>query len=372
MLSIRTLGKFVKADVNRTRILPFNLDINHNTFIQPGILANFQVREKHSTIRDLRKGFNFKRERPIGPDKHKPPNICGSRAAENYRHIIHYPEDGKYTIKKLDVTKLGGRHPVTGRKVIEGVGGGHKQKARWIDWKRVPADFPRDGTVLEERVIQISYDPMRDAQITMTGWEDNLRWQVATDKIKEGDIIRTYTTIPVNPIRPVEGDSHPLGALPLGTTVCQVEMWPGEGAWFAVKAEENAKILRKVGDRVVIKCWDRLEFAVPETAQCVVGTNSIHPLKALPIGSPNRMRWLGIRPRSGLYQKKSGHQGKKIKKPPPTIDTTPYEVYMKGAGKDNRKGFKCNTILVDNMSEGTRGRKKAKQRLIIKDGKVNW
>ena len=29
----------------------------------------------------------------------------------------------------LLVTKLGGRHPVTGRKVIEGVGGGSKQKA---------------------------------------------------------------------------------------------------------------------------------------------------------------------------------------------------------------------------------------------------
>ena len=64
---------------------------------------------------------------------------------------------------------------------------------------------------------------MRKAMITMTGWQDKLRWQVATDKMKEGDIIRTYTTIPENPIRPVEGDSHPLGALPLGTTVCQVQ-----------------------------------------------------------------------------------------------------------------------------------------------------
>ena len=34
------------------------------------------------------------------------------------------------------VTKLGGRHPVTGRKVLEGVGGGSKWKARWIDWHR--------------------------------------------------------------------------------------------------------------------------------------------------------------------------------------------------------------------------------------------
>ena len=35
----------------------------------------------------------------------------------DYRKIVHYPKDGKYTIKKLPMTKLGGRHPVTRRKV---------------------------------------------------------------------------------------------------------------------------------------------------------------------------------------------------------------------------------------------------------------
>ena len=38
-------------------------------------------------------------------------------------------------------------------KVIEGVGGGNKQKFRWIDWLRLPPDWPRDGTVLEERSL---------------------------------------------------------------------------------------------------------------------------------------------------------------------------------------------------------------------------
>ena len=40
-------------------------------------------------------------------------------------------------------------------------------------------------------------------------------------------------------------------------------------------AREYAKILRRVGDRVVIKCWDKLEFAVPEDCQCVVGALDI-------------------------------------------------------------------------------------------------
>ena len=30
-------------------------------------------------------------------------------------------------------------------------------------------DWPRDGSVLEERIISINYDPNRDAQIALTG-----------------------------------------------------------------------------------------------------------------------------------------------------------------------------------------------------------
>ena len=138
----------------------------------------------------------------------------------------------------------------------------------------------------------------------------------------------------------------------------------------------------------------------------MVGTNSIHPLKALPIGSPNRMRWLGIRPRSGLWQRKDGYRGRKVKKPPPTIDTTPHAEYIKGAGTDNSpasvmyctvsleistlytdctvphftdlvcaqiRGWKGSTVLLDTPSQGKRGRIAAHKRLVEKDnGEFTW
>lgn len=330
--------------------------------IQP--LQLQQLRLRHNVNRDLRFNFKFARERPIGPNKHRPPNRTDPRASKelDYRKKVHYPEDGKYTIKKLKMTKMGGRHPETGIKVIEGVGGGSKRKYRWIDWKRLPEDWPRDGSVLEERIITINYDPNRDAQIAMTGYQDKLRWQIATNKMKQGDIIRTFTDIPTIPIRPKEGDSHPLGALPVGTVICQVEAWPGEGAYFMTNAEEDARIMRKIDDRVVIKCWDRLEFAIPEEAQCVVGTNSIHPLRAMDIGSPNRMRWLGMRPRSGLFQKKTGRHGRKIKKMPPAIYTKPYAEFMKDVGTPSSRGIRGRTVLLTSDSEGKRGQKRASKR----------
>ena len=112
---------------------------------------------------------------------------------------------------------------------------------------------------------------------------------------------------------------------------------------------------------------------MPQEAQCVVGTVSIHPLKALPISSPNRMRWMGIRPRSGLWQRKDGYRGKKIKKPPPTIHTRTHQEYMLGAGTDNAwPGYKMRTVLCDNFSEGKRGRRVAGKRKVVKNGKINW
>jgi hypothetical protein len=88
------------------------------------------------------------KERPVGPHKILPPGVKFEGRIgphKNYRYIVHYPEDGKYTIKKLPMTKLGGRDPETGRKVIGRVGGGAKRKFRWIDWLRMPADWDRNG-----------------------------------------------------------------------------------------------------------------------------------------------------------------------------------------------------------------------------------
>ena len=81
----------------------------------------------------------------------------------------------RYTTEKLDVTKMGGRdlppsHGGTGRKVIGRVGGGSKQKSRWIDFRRWPKDRDQEEEGdLVERVISINYDPMRKPWIALTG-----------------------------------------------------------------------------------------------------------------------------------------------------------------------------------------------------------
>ena len=79
-----------------------------------------------------RKNFTILREPPLGPYKLLAPGVQSKWFEKrkgkknrigppgNYRYRVKYPEDGQYTIKKLEIQKLGGRDPVTGRKVIQG------------------------------------------------------------------------------------------------------------------------------------------------------------------------------------------------------------------------------------------------------------
>ena len=59
---------------------------------------------------------------------------------------------------------------------------------------------------------------------------------------------------------------------------------------FLMNGEDSGQILSKSGDRVTIRTGNTLEYSLHQTCQCVVGKVSIHHLKKIDIGSPNRLR----------------------------------------------------------------------------------
>ena len=87
-----------------------------------------------------------------------------------------------------------------------------------------------------------------------------------------------------------------------------------------------------------------MQYSFDQRCQCVVGQVSIHPLKALPIGSPNRLRWLGIKQRSGEWHRKTGRFGRKIRALPP-VKT----VIQEEPSKDK-------TVVLTCKNEGNKGR----------------
>nr|CAG4642773.1 EOG090X0COM [Evadne anonyx] len=238
--------------------------------------------------------------------------------AFGYKWIVKFPE--KYTIKKLPLMKLAGRDPVTGAVKVQTRGGGHKKKYRWVDSVK---EGPKEGPPSVEKILKISYDPCRSAQIALVATGDRLRFIIATATMKEGDLISTSGEIPRIPIRPKEGDSHPLGALPVGTVICCVEKYPGEGGSIAVSAGSRALITRKVGSRTVVQLPSKQELSLKQECMATVGQVSNIEHSSIPIGSAQRLRWLGYRPRSGLWTRKDGRYGRKIRPLPPVkvIDT---------------------------------------------------
>lgn len=111
----------------------------------------------------------------------------------------------------------------------------------------------------------------------------------------------------------------------MNTVVCCVEMTPGHGGYLARGAGTSCTILRKVGNRVVVMIPSKREFSINQECMAVVGrvSNAIH--SSIHIGSANNLRHMGYRPRSGLWQRKTGRHGRKIRRPPPTLEILPYD-----------------------------------------------
>lgn len=239
------------------------------------------------------------------------------KGGKAFRRIVHYKDH--YTIEPLNVTNLAGRDPYTGRLVCKGIGGGIKHKYHQIQWLR---DGPTEGPPKEEKILKVFKDGCRTADVALVASGTELKYIIATNNMKEGDIIRTTRNIPRNPIKPKDGDAYPVGALPLGTFVHCVEKYPGKGAGILKSAGVKGTIMRKDGDsRIVIRLSGRrpIEFSFDNHCLAVVGQVSNPKHGSTPIGSAQRNRELGNRPRSGLKQKKTGRHGRKLKAMKPLV-----------------------------------------------------
>src|ERR1019366_7671133 len=95
------------------------------------------------------------------------------------------PEKSLVEIRK----KTGGRN-VYGRMTARGIGGGHKQKIRLVDFKR-----NKHG--MEATVAAIEYDPIRSARLALLQYKDGeKRYIVAPNTLKVGTKIMSGPSAP--------------------------------------------------------------------------------------------------------------------------------------------------------------------------------
>ncbi len=182
--------------------------------------------------------------------------------------------------------KTGGRNN-TGKMTMRYIGGGHKQKYRFIDFKRT-----KDG--IPATVKSIEYDPNRSSRIALLYYKDGAKaYILAPDGIEVGQ-----TVISGEDVAPEVGNSLPLAKIPVGTVVHNVELRPGQGAKFARSAGTFAQLVAREEMYVVLRMPSGETRRVLSMCKATVGSvgNSDHALEQS--GKAGRTRWLGRRPRN--------------------------------------------------------------------------
>ncbi len=181
--------------------------------------------------------------------------------------------------------KSGGRNN-SGKMTMRNLGGGHKRKYRVIDFKR-----NKDG--VKATVESIQYDPNRSSRIALLQYEDGeKRYILAPNGLKVGQTIMSGKGV-----SPDVGNSLPLGEIPLGTIVHNIELYPGRGGALARSAGTFAQLSAREGKYVVLRLPSGETRMVLTTCKATVGAvgNSDHALEQS--GKAGRTRWLGRRPR---------------------------------------------------------------------------
>jgi len=184
------------------------------------------------------------------------------------------------------VRKSGGRN-AQGKMTMRYIGGGHKRMYRIIDFLR-----NKDG--IKATVKTIEYDPNRSARIALVVYADGeKRYIVAPNGLKVGQHILSGAGI-----APEVGNSLPLGEIPLGTFVHNIELRPGQGAAMARSAGTYAQLTAREGTHAVLRLPSGETRMVLVSCRATVGTvsNPDHNLESS--GKAGRSRWLGRRPRN--------------------------------------------------------------------------
>lgn len=164
-------------------------------------------------------------------------------------------------------------------------GGGHKRRYRIID-------FRRDKTGVPGRVESIEYDPNRSARIALIVYNDGeRRYILAPQGLKTGDNVLSGTQADIRP-----GNAMPIRAIPLGTLVHNIELYPGRGGQLVRSAGLGAQLLAKEGERAQLRLPSGEVRSIDINCLATIGvvSNADHANQNL--GKAGRKRWLGIRP----------------------------------------------------------------------------
>ncbi len=189
------------------------------------------------------------------------------------------PEKSLITVKK----KNSGRNSY-GRITVRHKGGGNRQKYRIIDFKRA-SEKPAT-------VIGVEYDPNRTAYIALLQDEDgNKSYVICPVGVTDGMVLYSGENADIKP-----GNTLPISAIPVGTFIHNIELYPGKGAQLVRAAGVQAQLMAKEGSMAQVRLPSGEVRFIRMDCKATIGQVSNIEHDTVKIGKAGRKRHMGIRP----------------------------------------------------------------------------
>jgi len=260
-----------------------------------------------------------------------------------YITVASYDEITKATPEKSLVVirkKTGGRN-CYGRITSRGLGGGHKQKIRSVDFKR-------DKHGVEATVAAIEYDPCRSARLALLEYKDgDKRYIIAPVGVAVG------TKLVSGPAAPPEvGNALPLRAIPVGLQVHAIELVPGRGAQMVRTAGGAATLMSRDEGYAQVRLPSGEIRRINENCYATIGQVGNIEHENVILGKAGRSRHRGIRPinrgvsRNPVDHPNGGGAGKSKSGGGWQQLTSPWGVLAKGYRTRHKKKYSNRFIVV--------------------------
>jgi large subunit ribosomal protein L2 len=182
------------------------------------------------------------------------------------------------------IKKTGGRNH-SGMTTVRFRGGGARKIYRIIDFKRDKDNIPA-------KIATVEYDPNRNCFISLLHYADGeKRYILSPLGIKVGDSVESGAEC-----EPKVGNAMPLGAIPAGLEVHNVEMRSGQGGKLVRGAGNSARIVAKEGDWVTLLLPSGEMRMIHKSCRATIGQLSNPDDQHVRIGKAGRKRHMGRRP----------------------------------------------------------------------------
>ncbi|MEK7099028.1 MAG: 50S ribosomal protein L2 [Patescibacteria group bacterium] len=183
-----------------------------------------------------------------------------------------------------------GRHRSVGRNSAGRITVRHKGGGAKRLWRDV--DFHYDKKDIPGRIESIEYDPNRSGFIALVLYCDGeRRYVLAPQGLARGREVITSVTAPVE-----IGNRLPLGKIPVGTMVYNVELERGRGAVLVRSAGAGAVVLAQEGGYTHLQLPSKEVRMVRSENWASIGATSNPERMFMTIGKAGRARHMGIRP----------------------------------------------------------------------------